>query len=105
MIREWIASRTRSRIAAGSCTTAVRECRDAGLSVAHAHLRYLNPFPANLGDVLKSYKKVLIPELNMGQLNFIIRGTYLVDTIGYNKVKGLPFVVEELVDKIKELVG
>jgi 2-oxoglutarate/2-oxoacid ferredoxin oxidoreductase subunit alpha len=89
----------------GACATAVDRAQAAGKAVAHAHLRYLNPFPKNLGDLLKSYKKVLVPELNMGQLNLMLRGKYLVDCIGYNKVQGKPFSVGELVSKIYELVG
>jgi 2-oxoglutarate ferredoxin oxidoreductase subunit alpha len=86
----------------GACRTAVETCQSQGLKVAHAHLRWLNPFPSNLGDILKSYKKVLIPELNMGQLRTLIRAKYLVDAQGYNKIKGRPFAVNELVSVIKE---
>jgi 2-oxoglutarate ferredoxin oxidoreductase subunit alpha len=74
-----------------------------GKSVALAHVRYMNPFPSNLGEILSSYKKVLIPELNMGQLRMLIRSRYLVDAVGYNKVKGKPFTVTELVEKIHEM--
>jgi 2-oxoglutarate ferredoxin oxidoreductase subunit alpha len=84
----------------GACMTAVRQAQENGLSVAHLHLRHLNPFPSNLGEVLKRYRKVLIPELNMGQLRMLIRAKYLVDAIGYNKVKGKPFTVAELVEQI-----
>ncbi len=86
----------------GACYTAVRRCQEEGLSVAHAHLRYLNPFPENLGAVLKRYDRVLIPELNLGQLRMLIRGRFLVDAIGLNKVKGRPFTVTELVERIHE---
>lgn len=86
----------------GACTTACRRSRDAGLSVAHAHLRWLAPFPANLGEVLKRYRKVLIPELNMGQLSLLIRSRFLLDTAHLNKVKGKPFKVTEIMAKIKE---
>ncbi|MEK0424257.1 MAG: 2-oxoglutarate oxidoreductase subunit KorA [Planctomycetota bacterium] len=86
----------------GACLTAVQRAQAAGKSVAHAHLRYLNPFPSNLGEILGRYKKVLIPELNMGQLQMLIRSRYLVDAIGYNKIKGKPFTVSELYDKILE---
>jgi 2-oxoglutarate ferredoxin oxidoreductase subunit alpha len=64
----------------------------------------LNPFPSNLGEILTRYKKVLIPELNMGQLRMLIRSQYLVDAIGYNKIKGKPFSVTELFDAICEHV-
>lgn len=88
----------------GACATAVRESQDQGASVAHAHLRYLNPFPRNLGQVLASYRRVLIPELNLGQLRLLVRGQFLVDAVGLNKVKGKPFHVAEVVAKIKELL-
>ncbi len=88
----------------GSNRTAVRECIRAGKSVAHAHLRYLNPMPRNLGEVISRYKKVLIPELNTGQLRLLIRSYFLVDAVGYNKVQGKPFLVSELVAKIDELL-
>ena len=87
----------------GACLSAVKAAQQAGKSVAHAHLRYINPMPKNLGDVLRSYKKVLIPELNEGQLRMIIRSEYLVDAFGYNKVQGKPFSVGELVGKISEM--
>ncbi len=89
----------------GACTTAVERCRAEGLSVAHAHLRYLNPFPANLAELMGRYNKVLIPELNMGQLRFLIRATFLVDAAGLNKVKGKPFAVSEIADEIKRLLA
>ncbi|MEX0819203.1 MAG: 2-oxoacid:acceptor oxidoreductase subunit alpha [Pirellulaceae bacterium] len=89
----------------GTNTTAVQRCRKKGLSVAHAHLRYLNPFPKNLGEILDRYEKVLVPELNMGQLRMLVRARYLKDAIGYNKVQGKPFTVTELVNKIQEIIG
>ena len=73
--------------------------------VAHAHLRWLNPFPRNLEKVLRSYKKVLVPELNMGQLRMFIRAKFLLDAQGYNKVKGRPFACQELVAEIRRLLG
>jgi 2-oxoglutarate ferredoxin oxidoreductase subunit alpha len=88
----------------GACRTAVEDSQRRGHAVAHAHLRYLNPFPANLGNVLKSYEKVLIPELNLGQLRLLIRGIYLVDAIGLNKVQGKPFAIREVVAKIEEVL-
>ena len=84
----------------GAVRTAVQTCQSQGKSVAHAHLRYMNPFPKNLGDILKKYKKVLIPELNTGQLSLLIRGKFLVDAKGYNKIQGKPFLVHELVEQI-----
>lgn len=89
----------------GACMTAVRQAQAQGLSVAHCHLRWLNPFPADLGDVLRRYRKVLVPELNMGQLRLLLRGKYLVDAEGFNKVKGKPFTVSELVDRIKSTLA
>jgi 2-oxoglutarate ferredoxin oxidoreductase subunit alpha len=89
----------------GACTTAVERCQKAGLSVAHAHLRYLNPFPANLGEILQQYKQVLIPEWNLGQLRMLIQAKYLRPTVGLNKVQGKPFAVEEIVEKIQAMSG
>ena len=89
----------------GSCTTAVSRCQSKGLSVAHTHLRYLNPFPKNLGDLLKNYKQVLIPELNLGQLRSVIRSKYLIEPLGLNKVKGRPFAVSEIIAKIEEILN
>lgn len=88
----------------GACTSAVQECRTLGMSVAHVHLRHLNPLPNDLGDILRRYGKVLVPELNMGQLSMIVRSRYLVDAHGYNKVQGKPFTTEELVRKIKSML-
>lgn len=87
----------------GACHTAVQTAQKAGRSVAHVHLRHLNPFPTNLGQILGNYESVLIPELNLGQLRMLIRAKYLIDAIGYNRVQGKPFSVTELVDKINEL--
>ena len=83
----------------GVIRSAVERLQAEGQSVAHAHLRYLNPFPANTGDVLRRYQTVLVPELNLGQLAFLLRGTYLVDAVGYNRVKGKPFRIQEIVDE------
>ncbi len=89
----------------GAITKAVDECRARGVSVSSAHLRYLNPFPANLGEVLRSFKKVLVPELNLGQLLKIVRSEFLVDAQGLNKIQGKPFKVSEIVAAIETLVG
>ncbi len=88
----------------GSCTTAVRRCQEEGLAVAHAHLRYINPFPRNLGTLLGNYRTVLIPELNLGQLRMLVDLKYGRQCAGLNKVKGKPFAVSEIVDQIKELL-
>jgi 2-oxoglutarate ferredoxin oxidoreductase subunit alpha len=89
----------------GAITSACERARKAGKSVASAHLRHLNPFPANLGDVLSRYKKVLIPELNTGQLSLLVRGRYLVDAVPFNKIAGQPFKIAEIEGKIDELLG
>jgi 2-oxoglutarate ferredoxin oxidoreductase subunit alpha len=89
----------------GSCLTAVRQAQEQGLSVSHGHLRWINPFPKNLESVLKNFKKVLIPELNLGQLRAIIRSTFLVDAQGLNKVQGKPFTVAEVLAGIKSHVS
>src|SRR5207245_648310 len=80
--------------------SAVQLAQRKGLKVSCAHLRYLNPMPKNTGDVLKKFKKVLIPELNCGQLRMLIRSTYLIDAVGLNKVQGRPFLVSEIEEKI-----
>ncbi len=89
----------------GPVEAACEEVRNQGVEVAHAHLRHLNPFPRNTGEVLKKYDKVLIPEMNLGQLGLLIRAKYLVDAIGFNQVRGLPFKTQELVDAIKDVVA
>jgi 2-oxoglutarate ferredoxin oxidoreductase subunit alpha len=89
----------------GSIGAAVRRVRLAGGAVAQAHLRHLSPFPANLGDVLHSYDKVLVPEINLGQLALVLRGRYLADVISYNRVRGLPFKAAELAGVIEEVIA
>jgi 2-oxoglutarate/2-oxoacid ferredoxin oxidoreductase subunit alpha len=89
----------------GSITAAVNSQRELGHRIGHVHLRHLNPFPRNLGDVLKRYKKVLVPELNMGQLLWLLRAKFLVNAIGLNKIQGRPFKQSELEQKISELVS
>lgn len=88
----------------GACVTAAERARNLGLSVAHAHLRWLNPFPANLEHVLKGYRHILIPELNMGQLRLLLRARFLIDAIGFNKVQGKPFSVNELLREIQRII-
>jgi 2-oxoglutarate/2-oxoacid ferredoxin oxidoreductase subunit alpha len=77
--------------------------REAGVRVATAHLRHLNPFPANTGQVLRRYDRVLVPEMNLGQLSLLLRGRFLVDAVGYNRVRGLPFSSTEIADAIIKL--
>jgi 2-oxoglutarate ferredoxin oxidoreductase subunit alpha len=89
----------------GPIGAGVRRVRKAGYHVAQAHLRHLNPFPSNLGEVLKGYDKVLVPEMNLGQLSLLLRAKYLVDAVGYNHVRGLPLKATELAHAIGELVG
>jgi 2-oxoglutarate ferredoxin oxidoreductase subunit alpha len=88
----------------GPVHAGVRRVRAAGGKVAHAHLRWLNPFPANLGDVLRSYDRILIPEMNLGQLRQLIRARYLVDAAGYNRVTGKPFRASEIRDAIEAML-
>jgi 2-oxoglutarate ferredoxin oxidoreductase subunit alpha len=88
----------------GSIGAAVRRVRLAGDSVAQAHLRHLSPFPANLGEVLAAYDKVLVPEINLGQLALVLRGRYLADVISYNRVRGLPFRAAELAGVIQDVI-
>lgn len=87
----------------GACHTAVQECNAEGVDVGHVHLRWLNPFPRNLGQIIKQYDNVLVPELNMGQLGTLLKQKYLVDAKGLNKIKGKPFHVNEIVDAIKAI--
>jgi 2-oxoglutarate ferredoxin oxidoreductase subunit alpha len=88
----------------GSIRAAARRARLEGKKVATAHLRYLNPMPLNTGEVLRSYEKVLIPELNTGQLLKLVRAEFLIDATGLNKVAGEPFKVSEITEKILEMV-
>jgi len=88
----------------GAIKTAVREAVAEGQEVAHAHLRYLNPLPKNLGELIKNYERVLIPEMNNGQLVKVIREKFLVDAQAYNKIKGMPFSAGEIKNKIYELL-
>jgi 2-oxoglutarate/2-oxoacid ferredoxin oxidoreductase subunit alpha len=88
----------------GAVTSAVEVMQRRGKSISSLHLRYLNPFPRNLGDVLSRFERVLVPELNLGQLRLLLRAKYLVDAVGLNKVKGLPFKISEVVAKLEELV-
>src|SRR5207247_562720 len=80
----------------GAAITAVQKLREQGAAISHAHLRYLNPFPKNLGDILQRFNKVLIPELNLGQLRLLIRARYLVDAVGLSKVQRLPFLLASI---------
>jgi 2-oxoglutarate ferredoxin oxidoreductase subunit alpha len=88
----------------GAIRSAVERLQAQGRSVAHAHLRHLNPFPRNLDDVLGSYRRVLIPEVNLGQLSLLVRGRYLIDAVGYNRVRGKPFRISEIETEAERLL-
>ena len=88
----------------GPALSAVQRARARGLAVSHGHLRYLNPFPSNLGDVLSRFDRILIPEMNLGQLLMLVRARYLVDAIGLNQVTGRPFKIAQIEQKINELI-
>lgn len=87
----------------GSVFSAAERARAMGYGVSNAHIQFMNPFPSNLGDILKNFKKVLIPELNSGQLRKLIRAEFLIDAVGFNKVQGKPFLIAELVEKIIQI--
>jgi len=89
----------------GSIRSATERLRERGKSVSHAHLRYLNPLPNDLGDILKRFKRVMLPELNLGQLRMLLRAKYLVDIVGFNLVRGKPFQIGEIEAKAELLLG
>ena len=89
----------------GAITAALGAQRAKGHRIGHVHLRYLNPLPKNLGEVVRRYRRVLVPELNMGQLVLVLRAKYLVDAVGYSKVQGKPFMQSELEAKLEEVLG
>jgi len=89
----------------GPISAAVRQVRNTGFEVAQLHLRHLNPFPKDLGEILKSYDAVMIPEMNLGQLSMLIRAKYLVDVAGYNQVNGMPLKAAELAEAISGLIA
>ena len=87
----------------GACHTAVEACIADGLDVGHVHLRWINPFPRNLGKIIEQFDRVMVPELNSGQLLALIRHQFLVDAQGINKIQGKPFDVNEIVHAIKSV--
>jgi len=89
----------------GALESAVGRIRARGLKIARAHLTHLNPFPADLGDVLRRYSTILVPEMNLGQLSRLVRAEYLVDAKSFTKVQGLPFRAAEVENKILEMMG
>jgi 2-oxoglutarate ferredoxin oxidoreductase subunit alpha len=88
----------------GAITAAVQDLQRDGKSVSHIHLRYLNPLPGDLGEIIRRFKKVLVPEMNLGQLVKVLRAEYLVDAVGLNKIQGLPFKVSELTNRINRML-
>ena len=88
----------------GPIGAAVRRVRQGGRKVAAAHLHHLNPFPRNTGDVLRRYERVLVPELNLGQLLKLVRAEFLVDAVGYNRVRGVPLRAAEVAEAIEAMV-
>jgi 2-oxoglutarate ferredoxin oxidoreductase subunit alpha len=88
----------------GPIAAGCRRVRDGGRTVAHAHLRHLNPFPRNTGEVLRRYERVLVPEMNLGQLLKLVRAEFLVDAVGYNRVRGLPLRAAEVAEAIEAMV-
>ncbi len=89
----------------GAIRSAVERLHADGRSVAHAHLRHLNPFPANTEQVLRSYRRVLIPEINLGQLLMLVRARYLIDAVGYDRVRGKPFRIAEIVEEAERILA
>jgi 2-oxoglutarate ferredoxin oxidoreductase subunit alpha len=89
----------------GAIRSAVERLHTQGRSVAHAHMRHLNPFPANTEKVLRSYRKVLLPEVNLGQLLLLVRGQFLIDVEGYNRVRGKPFTIAEITVQAEKMLG
>jgi 2-oxoglutarate ferredoxin oxidoreductase subunit alpha len=89
----------------GAINSAAERLRTNGHRVGYACLRHLNPFPRNLGDVLRNFERVVIPELNSGQLAMLIRARYLVDAVSYSKVTGKPFLISEIEVRCQELLG
>jgi 2-oxoglutarate/2-oxoacid ferredoxin oxidoreductase subunit alpha len=88
----------------GAINAAVEEVHARNLPVSSIHLRYLNPFPKNLPQVLSRFEKILVPELNLGQLSWMLRAKYLVPTVSFCKVKGKPFKISEIINKIEEVL-
>jgi 2-oxoglutarate/2-oxoacid ferredoxin oxidoreductase subunit alpha len=89
----------------GAISSAVRTLRLGGGKIAQAHLRHLNPFPTNTGEVLRAYSKVLVPELNLGQLAMLLRARYLVDVQSFNRIRGLPLRSQELVEIMEDMTA
>tara|TARA_Y100001980_G_C14553266_1_gene338374 strand:+ start:1924 stop:3774 length:1851 start_codon:yes stop_codon:yes gene_type:complete len=88
----------------GACRAAVQKANENNMSVAHINLKYINPFPKNLGEILLKFNKVLIPEINLGQLSTIIRSKFLIDTINFNRVSGKPYTTTDIYEKIEQVI-
>jgi 2-oxoglutarate ferredoxin oxidoreductase subunit alpha len=88
----------------GSIVAGVKEFQGQGKAVSHVHLRYLNPLPPDLGEIISRFDKVLVPEMNMGQLLRVLRAEYLVDAVGLNKIQGRPFKVSEITARIARML-
>jgi 2-oxoglutarate ferredoxin oxidoreductase subunit alpha len=88
----------------GASTAAVRRVRNRGHKIAHVHLRHMNPFPAGLGDIVRRYPKIFVPEINLGQLSRLIRAEYLVDARSYGKLYGVPFQAADLEQQILKMI-
>jgi 2-oxoglutarate ferredoxin oxidoreductase subunit alpha len=88
----------------GTITAAVEEAQTAGKSVASIHLRHLNPLPPDLGQILRQYRRVLVPEINSGQLVRVLRAEYLVDAVGFNRVRGVPLATQDIIETINQLL-
>ena len=89
----------------GAIISAIQRCRSKGLTVSNVHIRHMNPLPADLGDILGRFDRVLVPELNTGHLRMRLRAEYLVDAVGLNKIQGKPFMISEIEQCITELLG
>lgn len=89
----------------GAILTAAQRLRSRGHSVANAQLRYLNPFPGNIGDVLSRYRRIIVPEINMGQLSMLIRAKFLIDVVGINRIRGKSFLVDDLVNEVENVLS
>ena len=89
----------------GSIKAAVEAAREKGISVSHTHLRFLNPMPRNLGEILYKFKNILVPEINNGQVITLLRSKYLVPAVGFNVIRGLPLSSEDIEKRIESIVG
>ena len=88
----------------GACRAAVQKANESNMSVSHINLKYINPFPKNLAEILLKFNKVLIPEINLGQLSTIIRSKFLIDTINFNRVSGKPYTTSDIYEKIEQII-